>query len=124
MRDPDYKGDDFEIDKELENGPLEDRKCTDVFCCLFFVLFMAAMGGIAIYGYENGQPHKLLAPLDGNDRFCGVDPEVKDFPIIFYFDITTKEILQTGVCVKTCPLKDQDVDCVPTTEVPDCQVKE
>jgi len=36
LHDPSFKG--YPVSKDLENGPCEDRHCTDLFCCLIFVL--------------------------------------------------------------------------------------
>ena len=37
------KYEDDEIDKELENGPIDKRSCTDICCCLFFLAALFAM---------------------------------------------------------------------------------
>jgi len=36
-----YKGEDYEVDKELDNGPLNEdkRHCTDILFYVLFVLF-------------------------------------------------------------------------------------
>lgn len=53
----------------LDAGPSEEnRKCTDVLCYGFFILFIAAMAGCSIYGYAKGHPGKLLAPLDADGK--------------------------------------------------------
>ena len=48
------QGEDYNAPIELENGPLDNRSCTDVLCCLLFVAFLAAMLGCGIYGYFTG----------------------------------------------------------------------
>lgn len=40
--------------KELENGPVIDRSCTDVLCCLIFVGFLVGWIGCAGYGILYG----------------------------------------------------------------------
>ena len=62
------KGEDYNAPVELENGPLDNRSCTDVLCCLLFVAFLAAMLSCGIYGYFTGQPGKLLAPVDSDGK--------------------------------------------------------
>lgn len=37
------KYEDDEVDKELENGPIDKRGCTDICCCLFFLAALFAM---------------------------------------------------------------------------------
>ena len=36
-----------------------DRKCTDIFCCIFFILFIGLMIAISIFSYINGDPNRL-----------------------------------------------------------------
>jgi hypothetical protein len=41
------------------------------------------MGLITSYGYTKGNPRKLLAPLDSEGNFCGIDGLV-DFPYLYF----------------------------------------
>jgi len=54
MKSRKYKAEDFNVNTELQNGPLENRKCTDVCCCLIFVTFLCTIFAMGIYGYSNG----------------------------------------------------------------------
>ena len=38
----------------MGNGPVENRSCTDILCCLFFVAAVYAMIGVFGYGVNNG----------------------------------------------------------------------
>jgi len=40
--------------KELENGPIYKRGCTDLICCLIFLAFLVGMVGTSGYGYLHG----------------------------------------------------------------------
>lgn len=51
-------------DEKLENGPTEDRKCTDVICLLFFLIFWAATLFIAVSSYTKGSLDKVMRPVD------------------------------------------------------------
>jgi solute carrier family 44 (choline transporter-like protein), member 2/4/5 len=62
---------------------LEDRSCTDVLFCIIFLAFLGGFGVISIFGYQHGQPDRLLAPLDADGRFCGLDPIAKDYPYLY-----------------------------------------
>lgn len=57
------------IDPELENGPINNRYCTDVLCCLLFLASIAAMVGIAAYGFASGNPSMLLAGYDPDGNY-------------------------------------------------------
>ena len=47
------------------------RKCTDVPMLIVFLLFTGSMGYFAALGKREGQLDMLIAPLDGDSRFCG-----------------------------------------------------
>jgi hypothetical protein len=55
----------------MKNGPLENRSCTDVLCCLVFIAFMAGMVGCVGYGFANGDPKKLGYAYDPEANGCG-----------------------------------------------------
>ena len=55
----------------IENGIVRNRKMTDILMLTLFFAFIVAMGFCTAYGLKNGQVEKLMAPLDGNDHFCG-----------------------------------------------------
>ena len=48
----DYKAQDFNIKRDLiSNTTFENRKCTDMFCCLIFTIFIVGMAFCTGYGY-------------------------------------------------------------------------
>ncbi len=110
----------------MGDGPLEDRSCTDVLFCFFFVAFLVGFGIVSIFGYQNGKPERLLAPLDADGRFCGLDEVVKNYNYLYLvIDPTAtpsvSNLFETAVCVSTCPMNDdKDIECVPTAATPDC----
>jgi len=66
-----YKGEDFNIDPNLVKEPFNNRKCTDVLMGIFFFAFLCLMACMTGYGYVNGQPDMLLAPVDTDGDICG-----------------------------------------------------
>lgn len=58
-------------DQGLGNGVVRERGCKDILCLMVFVAFITAMVFCTIYGNKNGQLGKLMAPLDGDDMYCG-----------------------------------------------------
>jgi hypothetical protein len=69
-------------------------------------------------GYQKGDVKKLLAPLDGDLKFCGVKVEdlsedgtgeaydYTDYPYLMITDFSTSNainIFSSGVCVEVCP---------------------
>jgi len=62
------------------------------------------------YGFKNGQPDKLIAPLDGNNNFCGFENKngtKVGYPNLYIAKIESSNIFKYGYCVKDCPNKGQ-----------------
>lgn len=120
LKDPNYKGEDYNVDKSLINGPSEDRRCTDIICYLTWLIFLGAMIGCSVYGYINGSPGKLLSPLDADGNFCGYSEGFEAYPYMYAYDINivsggVNDLYASATCVKTCPTKDSGkIDCKPT----------
>ena len=53
---------------QMKNGPVMNRSCTDVICCLLFLAFLVGMGGVGAYGYINGDPMLLLTAWDSDGK--------------------------------------------------------
>jgi hypothetical protein len=94
----------------------QKARCTDLFCCCALFLALVATGGLAVFGYRNGNIEALERFAYGRDtlgRVCGQDPDVKDFPLTYYTlpanhsyvtDWSSKELLDLrSVCTKLCP---------------------
>ena len=69
---------------EMANGPVPDRGCTDILCCLIFLAFMVGMVGTAGYGLLYGDPQLLITLADGDGNGCGYDAPVKEYPYLYY----------------------------------------
>lgn len=52
----------------LKNGPLTDRGCTDLLCCLLFTITFVALFGIGIYCFSVGQPKYVYTPMDPDGK--------------------------------------------------------
>lgn len=78
---PDYKATDSGINEET--GLNYQRSCTDFICVVFFLVFVSCMFAVAIFGLIKGEPARLFAPYDFDNRFCGVDESVKEYPYLF-----------------------------------------
>ena len=73
LSDRNYKGDDFHVRTDLLNDPFNKRKCTDVLMGLFFTAFLGGMVFMTGFGYSNGSPGELLAPISAQPAniICG-----------------------------------------------------
>ncbi|KAJ8039263.1 Choline transporter-like protein 2 [Holothuria leucospilota] len=93
-------------------GPIQNRSCTDIICCFLFVACLGALGFVASLAWMSGDPTSLLHPTDYRGQVCGRDQEVKDKPLLFYFDYMACAQLTTllefscntpQICVTDCP---------------------
>lgn len=55
----------------MSGGMKEDRSCTDILCCLIFLVFIVAMVGCSGYAIHNGDPERILTPFDSDGNACG-----------------------------------------------------
>ena len=46
---PDYSYEDDRTPAQCRNGPIEERSCTDCFCCILYLLLIAASIFFAIF---------------------------------------------------------------------------
>ncbi|XP_063712992.1 choline transporter-like protein 4 [Symsagittifera roscoffensis] len=98
------------------------RSCTDIICCLVFLVFLVGYTVIAFLAFYNGNPELLLHPQDSEGDLCGIDnkewggPDMSEKPHLFLFDITkcasfpsfsaegSVQICPTvKICVSSCP---------------------
>jgi hypothetical protein len=106
-------------DQDLSNGPVYDRGCTDIFCCLLFTVFLVTMVGVAGYGVTTGNPMLLITPFDKDGNGCGLNETTKEYPKLYFpsidFNAASKslsnvknaaDILKYAACVKECPRAD------------------
>ena len=131
LKDRKWKGEDITMNKDIARSPTnKPRRCTDILCCILFTAFVTGMLVSAIYGYAAGEPWKLIAPIDGENRVCGYDDAVKDYPKLYIDNIVQAigdidDAFSYGVCVKECPSSaDDTIKCVNTAKVGDCQPAE
>jgi hypothetical protein len=112
----------------IQDGIVKERGCTDILCLLVFIAFISSMGYLTFLGSTTGDVKRILAPLDGDFKFCGDDPGFEDYPkmIITSFEANLPtEIFKTGVCVKECPAtKEDSIDCKPTSTVKECKLND
>ncbi|KAM3865658.1 choline transporter-like protein 5-A [Diretmus argenteus] len=94
-------------------GPVRKRSCTDVLCCLIFMVVILAYVALGIVAWLHGDPRKVLHPTDSYGLICGqTGTPNAEKPILFYFNIlkcANPAILinlqcpTTQMCVSKCP---------------------
>ena len=93
-------------------------------CLIVFIVFAGGFIGASIYGFLEGQPGRLFAPVDGNGNFCGYDTNYTDYSYLYFTDLTASNIWEYAVCVSSCPTNTSTIDCVTTSYVTNCSAGE
>ncbi|KAK2834033.1 hypothetical protein Q7C36_014734 [Tachysurus vachellii] len=97
-------------------GPLHNRSCTDIICCILFMLVVVGYMVVGILAWLYGDPRHVLYPRNSTGMFCGLPPN-QNKPNVFYFNIlkcaTATNIMAaalqglqcptTQICVSSCP---------------------
>uniref|UniRef100_A0A8C5K062 Choline transporter-like protein n=1 Tax=Jaculus jaculus TaxID=51337 RepID=A0A8C5K062_JACJA len=111
---PSTQGEPRTYDPDFQ-GPTVNRRCTDVFCCFIFLLFIMAYIVLGLTAWLHGDPRRVAYPTDSQGHFCGQKGTPNENKsILFYFNLfrctnpTTMVNLQcptTQICVSKCPEK-------------------
>ncbi|XP_069121444.1 choline transporter-like protein 2 [Argopecten irradians] len=83
-------------------GPLKNRSCTDIICCLLFLFFLTGMVVCSILGFTRGNPYKLIYPTDSSGNICGLDSKAGK-PYLMYFDVLQCAKMGANAIVAGCP---------------------
>uniref|UniRef100_A0A671Q0B6 Choline transporter-like protein n=1 Tax=Sinocyclocheilus anshuiensis TaxID=1608454 RepID=A0A671Q0B6_9TELE len=69
-------------------GPVHNRGCTDVLCCVIFVIVILGYIVLGTVAWMHGDPRKVVYPTDSYGQFCGQQgtPNANK-AILFYFNI-------------------------------------
>jgi hypothetical protein len=122
----------MKLDDSLKNGPVMKRRMTDVFFCLFFIVFIFGMVAVYAYAFTKGRPALIVQGWDSDGLGCGLNTTTKDYPVLYWPEVpgigslnstlsgNYSAIFQTlnhGVCVKECPTKDSKIECRVTARI-------
>ncbi|XP_052224433.1 choline transporter-like protein 2 isoform X2 [Dreissena polymorpha] len=83
-------------------GPISNRSCTDIICCLIFVVFVAGMAVVGYFAFSYGNPRLLLYPMNSNKELCGYGNQKGKDNLVF-FDLIACGKMGPGVFVDGCP---------------------
>ncbi|XP_056460777.1 choline transporter-like protein 2 isoform X1 [Gadus chalcogrammus] len=96
-------------------GPIHSRGCTDIACCVLFIVAILAYVAVGILAWSQGDPRKVIYPTDSRGQFCGhAGTPLEKKPLLFYFNImkcaSPMVLLEfqcptTQMCVAKCPDK-------------------
>ncbi|XP_004538950.1 choline transporter-like protein 2 isoform X2 [Maylandia zebra] len=108
----DGKGESRKFDPNFK-GPIHNRGCTDILCCILFILALLGYFAVGIIAWSQGDPRKVIYPTDSRGQFCGqAGTPLEKKPLLFYFNIlkcaSPLVLLEfqcptTQLCVESCP---------------------
>ncbi|XP_026158973.1 choline transporter-like protein 2 isoform X3 [Mastacembelus armatus] len=111
--DPKY-GESRKFDPNFK-GPIQNRGCTDILCCILFIIALMGYFAVGILAWSQGDPRKVIYPTDSRGQFCGqAGTPLEKKPFLFYFNIlkcaSPLVLLEfqcptTQLCVERCPDK-------------------
>ncbi|KAL0993018.1 hypothetical protein UPYG_G00102240 [Umbra pygmaea] len=94
-------------------GPIQNRGCTDIICCILFIICILGYVAVGILAWSQGDPRKVIYPTDSRGQFCGqVGTPLEKKPLLFYFNImkcaSPLVLLEfqcptPQICVEQCP---------------------
>ncbi|XP_048345023.1 choline transporter-like protein 4 [Sphaerodactylus townsendi] len=97
-------------------GPIKNRSCTDIICCILFMAFIVGYIVVGILAWLYGDPRQVIYPRNSTGSYCGVSENRKK-PFVLYFNmidcITSLNIMAAAmnglqcptpqICVSSCP---------------------
>ncbi|CAH8441423.1 unnamed protein product [Heterobilharzia americana] len=92
-------------------GPIRNRSCTDIPCCIVFAIFIVGFLIVTLWSFAMGDYKRVVYPTNSQGQICGRDVVGK--PYLFFFDLQSclklgPALVATGcptpqVCVESCP---------------------
>ncbi|CAH8469767.1 unnamed protein product [Schistosoma guineensis] len=92
-------------------GPVRNRTCTDIPCCILFAIFIVGFLIVTLWSFAMGDFKRVVHPTNSQGQVCGRDVPGK--PYLFFFDLQSclrlgPALVVTGcptpqVCVASCP---------------------
>ncbi|KAM9848797.1 choline transporter-like protein 5-B [Aulostomus maculatus] len=107
-----YYGEPRKFDPNFR-GPVHNRSCTDVVCCIIFIIVILGYIALGTVAWIHGDPRKVVYPTDSHGQFCGQQgtPNANK-AILFYFNmlkcanpavLINLQCPTTQLCVSKCP---------------------
>jgi hypothetical protein len=111
--------------KEIDLSVKKQRSCTDLPCCLLYIVFLLAFIAIGAIGLIKGSPYSLVYARDYQGNLCGLDGRgvniyyprlnqdlasyMQQNKISSPLSVDITSIPLYGICVTQCPLASQVV---------------
>lgn len=98
----------------------QKRKFTDILFAIIFLMSLALMIVLAVFGYIRGDLKKIAVPYDSSGNSCG-SSATENYPLLYIPDPISLAAANNTVCVASCPVTDNaPLDCYPNNQFPTC----
>ncbi|XP_029285297.1 choline transporter-like protein 5-B isoform X1 [Cottoperca gobio] len=107
-----YYGEPRKFDPDFR-GPVPNRSCTDVVCCVIFIVVILGYIALGTMAWIHGDPRKVVYPTDSHGQFCGhQNTSNANKTKLFYFNmlkcanpavLINLQCPTTQLCVSKCP---------------------
>jgi hypothetical protein len=97
---------------KFEDGPIQKRSCTDIICWCIFVFGIVWWVTAFIYGLSNGDPKKVFAAWDEDNKQCGYTTGYGDYGYAYFYSVLDTSFISTVytrvICINKCPTYTND----------------
>ena len=91
----------------LQNGPIRERRITDLIFCLLMFVFWAGTIFVLVWAFANGNPWRLAVTFDKDNVQCGdSDSNTSDYKFAYFYQPLLN--LTNVVCIDKCPQWSKD----------------
>ncbi|XP_062280250.1 choline transporter-like protein 5-B [Scomber scombrus] len=107
-----YYGEPRKFDPNFR-GPVHKRSCTDVVCCIIFIVVILGYIALGTVAWIHGDPRKVVYPTNSHGQFCGQQGTLNaNKTKLFYFNmlkcanpavLINLQCPTTQLCVSKCP---------------------
>lgn len=107
-----YYGEPRKFDPNFR-GPVHNRSCTDVVCCIIFIIVILGYIALGTVAWIHGDPRKVVYPTNSHGQFCGQQGTLNaNKTKLFYFNmlkcanpavLINLQCPTTQLCVSKCP---------------------
>lgn len=84
----------LKFDPNLQNGPVANRSCTNILCCLIFSAFLILYVVIFFMGVTQGKPWLLVTPFDSDGNGCGYTTGFENHKFIYFYKVSIRAYFQ------------------------------
>eukprot|EP00064_Thunnus_orientalis_P011903 superscaffoldBa00001768_g11935 len=82
-----YYGEPRKFDPNFR-GPVHNRSCTDVVCCIIFIIVILGYIALGTVAWIHGDPRKVVYPTNSHGQFCGQQGTLNaNKTKLFYFNM-------------------------------------